>query len=280
MIVPLSGRQTECCSCRRKACFYNWMKSTQMKEFCSLSLICRWTNIVIYFQSVLQTDVCFLLRIVRPIFCWMMQACGGENSSSAVLWSYESLINVWHVLQTRFTSVYSRKFIIGNLHTHHNANTCFITATHFRLFWKVSNVFNTRNVITFQQLCCSWYKNEFCLLLANSMESSHCWEANQFSASQEIPHLFWNPKFPYRIRKCRQLSLSWARSIQSVPPTFHFLKFHLNTINLLSTPVASKWSLSRKFPLQNPVWTSHLPHKCYMPPSSWYVHPCVSSTYH
>jgi hypothetical protein len=31
-------------------------------------------------------------------------------------------------------------------------------------------------------------------LLTYSMEHSPSWEANQFAASQEIPHSLWNPK--------------------------------------------------------------------------------------
>jgi len=34
------------------------------------------------------------------------------------------------------------------------------------------------------------------------MEQSPSSEANQFSASQEIPHVLWNPKAHYRIYKC------------------------------------------------------------------------------
>jgi len=34
------------------------------------------------------------------------------------------------------------------------------------------------------------------------MEHSPSWETNQFSASQEIPRILWNPNIHHHIRKC------------------------------------------------------------------------------
>jgi hypothetical protein len=83
------------------------------------------------------------------------------------------------------------------------------------------------------------------------MEQSS-WEANHFSASQEIPHLLWNPKVHYRIHTSSQ-SIPMLGQFDPVHvPTSNFPKIHLNII-LPSTPESSKWSLSLKFLHQNPV---------------------------
>ena len=43
--------------------------------------------------------------------------------------------------------------------------------------------------------CVSWN------LLTYAMEQSPSWEANRFSANQEIPRILWNPNVYYRIHK-------------------------------------------------------------------------------
>ena len=84
---------------------------------------------------------------------------------------------------------------------------------------------------------------------------------------KRFPSFYVTRSFITASTSARHLSLSWASSIQPVHPTFHFLKIHLNII-LPSAPGSSQWSISLRFPHQNPVRTSPLPHTRYMPGSS------------
>jgi len=65
-------------------------------------------------------------------------------------------------------------------------------------------------------------------LLTYSMEQNPSWEANWFSASQEIPRILWNPKFHYRIQKCPPTVPILIQLDPVHTPTSHFLKIHLN----------------------------------------------------
>ena len=90
------------------------------------------------------------------------------------------------------------------------------------------------------------------------MEHSPSWEANRFSASQEIPRILWNMNINYRINKC-PLPFPMLSQLDPVHiPTSYFLKIHLNII-IPSMPGFSKWSLSLRFPHQKPVYASPLP---------------------
>ena len=121
----------------------------------------------------------------------------------------------------------------------------------------------------FGALCtpaCAWKQNTY------SMEQSPSWEANRFAASQVIPPILWNPKVHYRIHKCPPPVPILSQLDPVHTPTSHFLKILLNII-LPSTPGSLQWSLSPRFPHQNPVYTSLLPHTLYMP------RPCNSRFY-
>src|SRR5215510_16048115 len=84
------------------------------------------------------------------------------------------------------------------------------------------------------------------------------------AASQEIPHILWNQKVPYRTHKCPP-PVPILSQLHPVPKTpSNILKIHLNII-LPPTSGSPQWPLSLRFPHQHTVHPSLLPHTRYMP---------------
>ena len=82
------------------------------------------------------------------------------------------------------------------------------------------------------------------------MEHSPPWKANSFSASQDISHILWNPKFDYHVHK-RLLLVPILRHINQVHTLpSDYLKIHINII-LLCTPRSKKKKKKEKIMLKS-----------------------------
>ena len=127
-------------------------------------------------------------------------------------------------------------------------------------------------------------KHQFTIKLCNqlylhtyTMDQSHSWEIDRFSASQEITLILRHPKVPFRVKCPPRVPILNQISPANDPP-IHFLKNRLNII-LPPTPGLSKRSLFLSFSHHNPVCTFPLrPYVLYAPLSHfsrfdiWRVH--------
>ena len=104
-------------------------------------------------------------------------------------------------------------------------------------------------------------------ILTYSMVQSPSWEANWFAVSQEIPRISRNPKVHYRTHT-RPPLVSILGQLNPVHiPTSHLLQIHPNIIHP-SMPRSPQWSLSLRFPHQDPIHPPFLTHTRHMPSPS------------
>ena len=107
------------------------------------------------------------------------------------------------------------------------------------------------------------------------MVQSPSWEANWFAASQEIPRISRNPKVHYRTHK-RLPTVSILGQPNPVHiPTPHLLEIHRNIIHP-SIPRSPQWSLSLRFPHQDPIHPLSSPIRALFPAISFFsIHPNI-----
>ena len=84
------------------------------------------------------------------------------------------------------------------------------------------------------------------------------WKASSSSASQEIPHILWNPSVHYHLHNSSPPVpfLSCTNPVHAIPK--NVCEIHFN-ITLTSTPRSSKWSPFCGYPRQKRVRTSPPP---------------------
>ena len=114
-------------------------------------------------------------------------------------------------------------------------------------------------------------------LLTYSMVQSPSWEANWFAASHEIPRISWNPKVHYRTHKRPSPVSILGQPYPVHIPTSYLLEIHPNIIHP-STPMSPQWSLSLRFPHQDPIFSPLLTHTRHLPSpshSSQFYHPLL-----
>jgi len=91
-----------------------------------------------------------------------------------------------------------------------------------------------------------------------------------FQPVKKFPPFYGTQRFITAFTSARHLSLSWARSIQSIPPTSHFLKIHLNIILPSMPGVSQVISFPQVSPPKPCIRLSSPPYVLHSPPISFF----------
>ena len=107
------------------------------------------------------------------------------------------------------------------------------------------------------------------------MEQSPCWEANWFSASQEIPCILWNLKVHYRINKCPSPVpiLQSGKNIRHFIWRCEYVLLLLVILNLLEWCHYMLWGLLKGYK----HYTNVL--QCYIIHTLSFLFPCGSTSF-
>jgi len=122
-----------------------------------------------------------------------------------------------------------------------------------------------------QRQICTVHTYLLTYLLTYSMVQS----PSGLQASQEIPHISRNPKVHYRTQKHPPPVSILCQPNPVHIPTYHLLEIYPNIIHP-SKPRSPQWSLSLRFPHQDPLHPPLLIHTRHMPSpshSSRFYHP-------
>ena len=165
-----------------------------------------------------------------------------DNTHSALVYICLILIGLYilYKLYNWFSSKFASVKAITDTNRSGNSKCCYIPATRV---WP-------------------WHKR-MCHLLTYSTVHSPSWKANRFAASQEIPRISQNPKVHYRIHKRPPPASILGQPNPVHIPTSHLLEIHPN-ITHPSTPRSPQWSLSLRFPQQDPIHPQLLTHMRHM----------------
>jgi len=113
-----------------------------------------------------------------------------------------------------------------------------------------------------------WLADQPTNQITNSMEQSPSREANISSASWETTRIYGIPKFITALTSTCHLSLSWARSLQFMPP--HPTSWR-SILILFSHLCLGLQGVSFRSPHQNPVCTLSFPYVPHALPISFFL---------